>query len=407
MATVNTPALAAIAPVAPRNPAAQNAPQQAEQDGKPTFAQVLKSRSQTPEASKPGAKTDGPRDKADTRNAAQAADETDAATAAALATQANNTAPTDPALLLVAAGLNPAPVAPSTSSPGSNDTGTALGAETDASRDTSLFATSTAAFAAQAASLAGKANNSADNASKNQAGLASSGILPGEADGKPLSSQGDADSEIRSETLKASADPLADKLAAGSQTEKSSSFATELANASQNQASSSGTLATHGVLSGPQAGRSGEALPQHEISTPVATRGWAEEVGQKVSWIASRDNGRAEIVLTPPSMGRVEISISMNGDQASATFITASPAAREALQDAMPRLREVLAQSGIQLGQANVNEGSTQQQAQNDNSGRRSAASRFASPAELSQVPVGSTSGSWTGRGSGAIDTFA
>jgi len=70
-------------------------------------------------------------------------------------------------------------------------------------------------------------------------------------------------------------------------------------------------------------------------------------------------------------------------------------------------LREVLAQSGIQLGQANVNEGSTQQQAQNENSGRRSAASRFASPAELSQVPVGSTSGSWTGRGSGAIDTFA
>jgi len=44
------------------------------------------------------------------------------------------------------------------------------------------------------------------------------------------------------------------------------------------------------------------------------------------------------------------ISLSMSGDQANAVFISASPEVREALENAMPRLREILADAGVTLG---------------------------------------------------------
>ncbi|MFT4174282.1 MAG: flagellar hook-length control protein FliK [Rhodocyclaceae bacterium] len=113
-------------------------------------------------------------------------------------------------------------------------------------------------------------------------------------------------------------------------------------------------------------------IPQHTVNTPVDSPNWAEDVGQKLVWTAHRDTGKASLVLTPPNMGRVEVSINVNGDQATASFVAASNAARDALNDSMPRLREVLAQAGIHLGQTDVSAGQTgQHPAQNPWQGER------------------------------------
>lgn len=109
---------------------------------------------------------------------------------------------------------------------------------------------------------------------------------------------------------------------------------------------------------------------QYTVNTPVSSRNWAEEVGARVSWIATKDNGRAELVLTPAHMGKIEISINLSGDQASASFTAANASTREALQDALPRLREILADAGIQLGQANVNAGGSGQAQAEQNAAR-------------------------------------
>ncbi|GAB1394018.1 hypothetical protein MASR1M60_21820 [Rhodocyclaceae bacterium] len=90
------------------------------------------------------------------------------------------------------------------------------------------------------------------------------------------------------------------------------------------------------------------------ISQPVGEAGWGQEVGQRIVWMANRSEGKAELVLTPPQMGRVEVSLTVSGDQASASFASANPVVREALESALPRLREALAEAGIQLGQAQV-----------------------------------------------------
>ncbi len=101
------------------------------------------------------------------------------------------------------------------------------------------------------------------------------------------------------------------------------------------------------------------ATPQLPVYTPAGQEAWAEDVGNQVRWMLGRAESKAELVLTPPNLGKLEVSINLNGDQTTAQFIASSQAARDALERAMPQLREVLQQAGIMLGDANV---STSQQ---------------------------------------------
>ncbi|MCX8018056.1 MAG: EAL domain-containing protein, partial [Rhodocyclaceae bacterium] len=87
--------------------------------------------------------------------------------------------------------------------------------------------------------------------------------------------------------------------------------------------------------------------PGQTIDSPVGSPHWNEQVGQRVVWMANRQESHAELVLTPPEMGRVEVRLTLMGDQASASFVSANPQVREALEAALPRLREILAETGL------------------------------------------------------------
>ena len=52
----------------------------------------------------------------------------------------------------------------------------------------------------------------------------------------------------------------------------------------------------------------------------------------------------------------------MTNDQATASFFSAQPEVRHALEAALPKLREMMNDAGIQLGQATVGAGTQQQQ---------------------------------------------
>jgi len=145
----------------------------------------------------------------------------------------------------------------------------------------------------------------------------------------------------------------------------------------------------------------GEAPALSRIDTPVGARGWDAEVGQKVVWMVNRMESRAELSLTPPQLGRVEVTITVSGEQTSATFVAASPAAREALEQALPRLREILAEAGISLGQASVNAESARDG--REETPAQAAAGRGEAQAERTTTTVTP----WTRTGNGLIDTFA
>lgn len=103
------------------------------------------------------------------------------------------------------------------------------------------------------------------------------------------------------------------------------------------------------------------------IETPVRHSAWANDFNQKIVWLASNDKQIAQITLNPPQMGPIEISLNMNKENASAFFVSPHAEIREAIETALPRLREMLAGVGIELGQTNVSAESFKQQAENGN----------------------------------------
>ena len=148
------------------------------------------------------------------------------------------------------------------------------------------------------------------------------------------------------------------------------------------------------------------------MSTPFNAAGWSQEIGDRVVWMANQQNSRADLVLNPPQLGRVEISLTVNGDQATANFVSASPEVRDALNQAMPHLREVLAGAGIQLGQAQVGADSSSQwsnqQETRHNGGSSSRTAADGTSTTVSSLSAGTIAGSMRLRqGNGLVDAFA
>jgi hypothetical protein len=68
-----------------------------------------------------------------------------------------------------------------------------------------------------------------------------------------------------------------------------------------------------------------------------------------------RDGVReARLQLHPAELGRLQVTVTTDGDQARVMFLAETGAAKDAIEQAMPRLREALQQSGLQLAQSDV-----------------------------------------------------
>lgn len=104
------------------------------------------------------------------------------------------------------------------------------------------------------------------------------------------------------------------------------------------------------------------AVEKVQVDTPVGHAKWGGELAQKVVWMATQQSQVAEIHLNPAHLGPVEVMLSISQDQATAQFVSSHPAVRDAIQDALPRLREMLAENGIQLGNVMVGADSFQQE---------------------------------------------
>ena len=154
-------------------------------------------------------------------------------------------------------------------------------------------------------------------------------------------------------------------------------------------------------------------LPNHEtvplsIATPIRDQSWASEFGQKIVWLAANDKQTALITLNPPKMGPIEVSLNLDKGNAIVSFASASGETRDAIDSALPRLRDMFASAGIALGQANVSAESFGRQAGNGDEGRPS--SPWTTDRSILAVDsVGSLPGSMfsTKQGNGLIDIFA
>lgn len=154
-----------------------------------------------------------------------------------------------------------------------------------------------------------------------------------------------------------------------------------------------------------QAPASQPANNQASIAAPLGSHAWPEEFTQKINWVSTQQNQVAELHLNPPELGPMSVVLTVEDNQASAVFSSAHSAVREAIENALPKLRESLAENGIMLGNATVNDqspresnaGNFMQQRANNRIQTEEAVQDIASAA----VPVA------TRRHNGMVDTFA
>jgi len=82
----------------------------------------------------------------------------------------------------------------------------------------------------------------------------------------------------------------------------------------------------------------------------------SQKLQERINIMMSRNIQRADIRLDPPELGSVQIRVNMSGEQASVQFQVQSAQAKDAIETAMPRLREMLEQQGIDLADTQVGE---------------------------------------------------
>ena len=109
-----------------------------------------------------------------------------------------------------------------------------------------------------------------------------------------------------------------------------------------------------------------------------------QQLAEKVRWMNNNRQISAELRLDPEDLGAMQVKISMNGDSATVSMVVQSTQAREALEQATPRLREMLAEHGLSLGESSVN--------QENSAGEQGAFGQDeTSPKEISSMKIDET----------------
>jgi flagellar hook-length control protein FliK len=130
------------------------------------------------------------------------------------------------------------------------------------------------------------------------------------------------------------------------------------------------TVSSLSIYTNPQnqSTQSNSILPMQQLGSsnqihayPGKT-GWDQAISQKIVWMVGAAEQTATLSLNPPDLGPLQVVINVSNQMADTTFISNNAEVRQALQDGIANLREKMAESGIQLGQANVNSGGRPQQ---------------------------------------------
>ncbi len=168
------------------------------------------------------------------------------------------------------------------------------------------------------------------------------------------------------------------------------------------------SVAMSQVLSSMSSGLPQQAA-QAAVSTPLNDARWPADFSQKVTWLSTTQNQVAELSLNPPDLGPLNVVLKITDNQATALFTSPHGSVRDAVENAMPKLREMLADSGITLGNATVSDQAPRERDTGAFSGNQSQSGNRRGEIEIStegSLPA-TNSAPRVSRHNGMIDTFA
>jgi flagellar hook-length control protein FliK len=260
---------------------------------------------------------------------------------------------------LVSQLLGGGPAQPSTDASladlaGIEGSGSPLESADDRDSDTDSSDDDDASLLALASLLQGLTNPGPTTPSANPATSTSSGA-PGDdiAAVNALAKRADLDAtQAALDTLTGDAKPDATDLSAGASTD-SATAQNSAANAAQN-ANATPPAQLHALMTAHTAAGDVDVTPDATLRAPVGTHAWKDELGTQLTWMALNNRDTASLRLSPEHLGPVEVRISVNDGGTSVYFGASNPDTRSALEQSLPRLRELFASNGLVLADAGV-----------------------------------------------------
>ena len=147
----------------------------------------------------------------------------------------------------------------------------------------------------------------------------------------------------------------------------------------------------------------GAALGQ-SASQPLDTAAprWHDALAGRIHWLIDHDVGEARIKLSPPELGALDVKVSVIDDKTYVQLAASSALARDELTQSLPRLRDLLSLSGLDLAGATVSDGRHERPAHSAGTEPATVAPEILAPASELQMPS-----RYERRPSGRIDLFA
>jgi len=152
------------------------------------------------------------------------------------------------------------------------------------------------------------------------------------------------------------------------------------------------------------------AQPQARTDTlpgVVGDEHWGEGLSQRVVWMVGQDVHAAKFQVEPPQLGPVEVKVTISNDQATLSFTAAHSATREAIQTALPRLQEMLLESGVSLGNVFVGSHSPQNQREAAAGGGSSGQGPSENAGVIASDSIGAERSLQVRRSVGLVDLYA
>lgn len=113
-----------------------------------------------------------------------------------------------------------------------------------------------------------------------------------------------------------------------------------------------------------------QAAQSPGVNAPLNTPAWGRELGQQVVIATRSDEQQISLRLNPANLGPLQIELKVLDQQAQVQFLSPHAQVRGAVEQAIPQLREALAEQGITLADTSVGE---QRQQQHDTAPDRRA----------------------------------
>jgi len=94
-------------------------------------------------------------------------------------------------------------------------------------------------------------------------------------------------------------------------------------------------------------------MPQNvKLNTPA----WSSALAERAVMVAAQNANVAQIQLDPPELGSLNIRVQINQDQVSLNFTSPHAHVRDAVEQSLPRLREMFAEQGLALNESSVSD---------------------------------------------------